>query len=146
MRRGSEAYVLCVKETSLQSVFSNTETSRSSRPEGFCKKGVLGNFIKFTGKHLCQSIFLNKVEGLRPSTLLKKRLCSAQVFSCDFCEVSKNTFLLRAPLVECFWKSNNQNFCSELDCNSMETVSLCSSAHHYLLVYTGVQLSLLTKR
>ena len=29
---------------------------RSSRPEVFCKKGVLRNFTKFTGKHLCQSL------------------------------------------------------------------------------------------
>ena len=25
------------------------------------KKGVLRNFAKFTGKHLCQSLFFNKV-------------------------------------------------------------------------------------
>ena len=36
----------------------------SSRPKVFCKKGVLRNFAKFTGKHL------------------------AKVFSCEFCEVS----------------------------------------------------------
>ena len=30
------------------------------------KKGVLRNFAKFTGKHLCQSLFFNKVAGLRP--------------------------------------------------------------------------------
>ena len=29
-------------------------TNRSSRPEVFCKKGVIRNFTKFTGKHLCQ--------------------------------------------------------------------------------------------
>ena len=29
---------------------------RSSRPEVFCKKGVLRNFAKFTGKHLYQSL------------------------------------------------------------------------------------------
>ena len=40
----------------------------------FFKKGVLRNFAKFTGKHLYQSLFLNKVSGLRPATLLKKRL------------------------------------------------------------------------
>ena len=34
---------------------------RSSRPEVFCKKVVLRNFSKFTGKHLCQSLFFNKV-------------------------------------------------------------------------------------
>ena len=28
------------------------------------KKGVLRNFARFTGKHLCQSLFFNKVEGL----------------------------------------------------------------------------------
>ena len=38
------------------------------------KKGVLRNFAKFTGKHLRQSLFLNKVAAMRPVTLLKKRL------------------------------------------------------------------------
>ena len=57
--------------------------------------GVLRNFSKVTGKHLCQSLFFNKVAGLRPATLLKKTL--AQVFSYEFCEVSKNTFF-----TECF--------------------------------------------
>ena len=33
---------------------------RSSRPEVFCRKGVLRKFAKFTGKHLCQSLFLKK--------------------------------------------------------------------------------------
>ena len=28
------------------------------------KKGVLRNFSKFTGKHLCRSLFFNKVAGL----------------------------------------------------------------------------------
>ena len=37
------------------------------------EKGVLKKFTKFTGKDLCQSLFLNKVAGLRPATLLKKR-------------------------------------------------------------------------
>ena len=37
--------------------------SRSSRPEVFCKKGFLRNFTKFTWKHLCQSLFFNKVTG-----------------------------------------------------------------------------------
>ena len=38
------------------------------------KNGVLRNFTKFTGKHIFQSLRFNKVAGLRPATLLKKRL------------------------------------------------------------------------
>ena len=34
---------------------------RSSRPEVFCKKSLLKDFAKFTGKHLCQSLCFNKV-------------------------------------------------------------------------------------
>ena len=37
---------------------------KSSRPELCFKKGILGNFAKFAGKHLCQSLFFNKVAGL----------------------------------------------------------------------------------
>ena len=43
---------------------SQVANYRSSRREVFRKIGVLKNFEKFTGKHLCQ----------RPATLLKKRL------------------------------------------------------------------------
>ena len=38
------------------------------------KKLFFINFAKLTGKYLCCSLFLNKVAGLRPVTLLKKRL------------------------------------------------------------------------
>ena len=54
------------------------------------KNSVLGNFAKFIGKHLCQSLFFDKVTFLRPATLLTETL--AQMLSCEFCEVSKNTF------------------------------------------------------
>ena len=36
-------------------------------------RGVLKTFAKFTRKHLCQSVFFNKVAGLMPTTLLKER-------------------------------------------------------------------------
>ena len=55
------------------------------------KKGALRNFLKFTGKHLCQDLVFNKVAGLRPATLFKKR-DSGKVLSCGLCEISKNTF------------------------------------------------------
>ena len=42
---------------------------RGSHPEFLCKKGILINFTKFTGKNIL-----------------------AQVFSCEFSEVSKSTY------------------------------------------------------
>ena len=46
---------------------------RSSHQRCSIKKTVLKNFAIFTRKHLCWSLFLNNVAGLRPATLLKKR-------------------------------------------------------------------------
>ena len=62
--------------------------TRSSRPEVFCKRGVLRNFAKFTGKHLCQSLIFNKKET------------AVQVFPCQFCEISNNAFSYGTPLVD----------------------------------------------
>ena len=39
----------------------NRSLFQKQPPGVFCKKGVVRNFAKFTGKHLCQSLFLNKV-------------------------------------------------------------------------------------
>ena len=69
------------------------KTSRSSRPEVFCKKGVLKNFAKFTGKHLCQNLFFNKVAGLRPATLLKNRLWH-RYFPVNFAKSLRKSFFI----------------------------------------------------
>ena len=45
---------------------------------------------------LCQSLFFNKVAGPRPNFIKKGTL--AQVFSCEFCKISKNTFFYRTHL------------------------------------------------
>ena len=74
--------------------------SRSSRPEVFCRKGALKNFTTFTGKYLCQSLFFNKVAGLRPATLLKR--VPGTGVSRKFCEIFKNTYFCRTPPVAAF--------------------------------------------
>ena len=71
---------------------------RKQPPEVFCEKGALRIFTKFAGKQLCQSLFFNKVAGLRSAFLLKKRPWDRCEF-CEFCEISKNTFFHRTPLV-----------------------------------------------
>ena len=73
---------------------------RSSRLDVFCRKIVLRNFAKFTGKHLCQGVFFDKVAGLRPKAckFIKKEIL-VQGFSCEFYEIFKNTFFYRTPPV-----------------------------------------------
>ena len=61
---------------------------RTSRLEVFCKKGVLRNFVKFTGKYLCQSLFFNKVPGL------KKRLWHS-FFPVNFVKFLRTPFFIK---------------------------------------------------
>ena len=80
-------------------LFGSWSLVRSSHPELFCRKGVLRNFAKFTGKHLCQSLFFNKVAGLRPKAcmFIKKRLWHGY-FHASFVE-----FLRIPSLIEQRW-------------------------------------------
>ena len=48
----------------------------------FCEKGVLRDFAKFTGKHMCLILFF--------ATLLKKD--SKTGVSCEYCEIFKSAY------------------------------------------------------
>ena len=63
--------------------------SRSSRPEMFYKKAVHRNFAKFTGKHLSQSLFFNKVASF---SLWKERLWH-RCFHVNFVRFLRTPFL-----------------------------------------------------
>ena len=54
------------------------------------KRRVHKNFLKLTGKHLCQSFFFNKVAGLRPMKVHRKFLGVAFIK-----KVSKANFLFK---------------------------------------------------
>ena len=58
---------------------------RSSHQRCFIKKAVLKNFATFTWKHMCWSLCLIKLQTFRPVT-------PTQVFSCDYCEIFKNSY------------------------------------------------------
>ena len=62
--------------------FLLNKSSRSSHQRYSLRKGFLRNFAKFTGKHLCQRLFFNKVAGLRPKAcnFIKKRVSGTVVF------------------------------------------------------------------
>ena len=57
--------------------------------------GAFKSSAKLTGKHLCQSLFFNKVA--EASNFIEKETL-AQVFFCEFCEISNNNFNYRTPL------------------------------------------------
>ena len=46
-------------------MLAKSVTFRRSRSEGLCKKGVLKNSVKLTGKHLRRSLLFSDVEVLR---------------------------------------------------------------------------------
>ena len=58
-------YILskCLKSTSEIHFYC---MCRSSHQRCSVRKGVLKNFVKFIGKHLCFSLFFNKVTGWKP--------------------------------------------------------------------------------
>ena len=44
--------------------FVQVNVIQKQSPEVFCKKEVFKNFAKFTGKHLCQNLFFDKIKRL----------------------------------------------------------------------------------
>ena len=110
----------------------------------FCKKGLLKNFAKYTGKHLRQCLFFNKVAGL------------GQVFFCEFCKFFKSSFFYKTPWVAAFkiytpdviyltcvynvriWKSVSKirfNSKSNLSSNLKFTLSLVYDSTPFLELY-----------
>ena len=72
---------------------------RSSHQEVFFEKVVPRNFVKFTGKQLCQRLFFNKVA--RPTTLLKKSLWH-RYFPVNFAKFLRTPSYYRSPPVAAF--------------------------------------------
>ena len=70
---------------------------RSSRPEVFCKKGFLRNFSNSQENTCVRVSFLLKLQAEACNFAKKETL--AQVFSREFCEISKNTFSYKTPPV-----------------------------------------------
>ena len=83
----------CV-ESPLHIASGRAQNYRNSHMRSSIKKVVLRNFSKFTGKHLCQSLFLNKVAGLRPKACnFIKKETPAQVFFVNFEKFLRTPFL-----------------------------------------------------
>ena len=112
-------FFLCYKTFDLNTWRNELNLEKQTKIYTKFKKGVLRHFAQFTGKHLCQSFFFNKLAALGPATLLKKETV-AQVFPCEFYEISKTTFL------EYKKKKKNSRTWSE---EATDTLMNCSHSH-----------------
>ena len=91
------------KECSYKTISKNAEgavrkcSSEAVAQKCSVKKGVLRESAKFAGKHLCQSLFINKVAGQGRQLYLKRDPGTG--VSCEFYEIWKNHFPYRTPLL-----------------------------------------------
>ena len=68
---------------------------------GVLLKCVLKNFAKFTEKHRFQGLFFN-IKLLAASCSFIKKETGAEAFFCELCEIFKNIFLNRTPVVSSY--------------------------------------------
>ena len=78
-------------------------TFRNSQLGLFFQKGGLKNFAKLTGKHLSQRCSPEACKFFKKETL-------ALVFSCEFCEIFKDTFFYRSPPVAAYFLTSYRIF------------------------------------
>ena len=72
----------------------------------FHKKTVLKKFSNIHRKTpVSESLFLINLQSFRPATLLKRD--STQVFSCEYCEIFKNTYFEEHPRTSEFWEDSS---------------------------------------
>ena len=65
-------------------------------------------FAIFTGKHLCWSLYLIKLQAIRTATLLKRD--SSKVFSCEIFKTFENTFFTEHVRWDMFCKTVSVSF------------------------------------
>ena len=81
---------------------TTTNESEVFAPRCSVKEMLLKIFAKFTGKHLCQSLFFNKVTSLKPATFLRLQNIQEYLFiehfgGC-FCRILGNIGIKRVNI------------------------------------------------
>ena len=123
---------------------SNWRTSyRRSHRRCSMEKGVLKYFAKFTRKYLYESHLCNEVDTC--NFIKKEQL--AQLFSCEFCEISKNTFF-----TEPLWTNAHDpltkslsNWAFSLKCSSFQfnvLIRVSTRGRDYLIKTTLLEIAM----
>ena len=116
---------------------ANCDSTQKQSPEVLYRKGVLKKtFAKFTGKHLRHSLPFNEVAGLRPATILKRRLWH-RCFPVNFAKFLRTPFLhntsgllLLYIMIDILHSLHSCSFCMFLDIPN----HICSQS---IVVVTG---------
>ena len=104
----------------------------------FCKKWFLRNFSKFTGKHLCQSLFFNKVAGVSLKFYLKKRLWH-RCFPVNLLNFWEHLFY-RKPSGDCFWYLAGPKYASVMTLH--KKVNIYLKKKKYIYIYISISISI----
>ena len=102
---------------------------RSSHQRCSLKTVFLKNFTKFSGKHLRWSLLFNKVSGMRPASLLKKRL-QQRCFPVNFVKCLRTAFF-RSSRQRCFAKFIGKHLCQSLFLNKVRPATLLKNRLQY---------------
>ena len=105
----------------------NLEQFIGNHLQMFSKIGVLKNLTMFTGKHLCWSLFFNKVADHNHATLLKNRL-QHRCFFCDYCDLFKNSFCIEH--LKWLFLAVGGRRGADLHHSSYESAPLEKNSHH----------------
>ena len=81
---------------------ANVTTIRSSHQKCFIKKGIRKNFAKFTGKHLCQSLFFNKIVVYLISEVTNNNSEETEIFQTHIIFFRTKTLHKKCPYSELF--------------------------------------------
>ena len=124
-------------KTCLKTLFWNASTfyklsEKSSNRRCSMKIGILKNLVKLTGKRLCWSLFLIKLQDFSP-TILLKRDSSTGVFLWNFRKKKKNLFEehLRMTISES-WFVNDSELKAKL--NSTNLLQTANSWYYVIIV------------
>ena len=90
---------------------------------------VFKDFAKFTGKHLRQNLCFNKLCRHETYKLIKKETL-AQLFSCEVCNIFKNTS------GGCFWKKRLKPRCFTVNLANILTKPFLKNSSGWLLPWS----------
>ena len=98
-----------IKRCSEKNSQNSQVNRRRSHSRVFCQKGALKDFSKFREKHLCWSLFFNKVTDWQLETVSSQWICSTKKVLLNFSQISHENICVEVSFNKAFMKKNKFN-------------------------------------